>query len=159
LIAKFLHKYKLDGIRNQILLFAVLSALVPSGLTAWIAYSQNRRALETRLSRELGSTSSQGAREVNLWIKDRFSDLRSLGGSYIIKENLERVGRGAGGPAAVRRLNDYLNSVRTRMGEYGELVILDGAGRPVATTAQQARPLPLPGDWTRTLRTEERLVG
>src|ERR671911_1913193 len=102
---------RLDTVRSKILVFALLVTLLPSGLTAWISYNQNRRALEEKISQELLSSSGQAAREMDIWLKERLYDLRVFASSYEVTENL--IG-GTERPSHRGRLNDYLNSVRER---------------------------------------------
>jgi diguanylate cyclase (GGDEF)-like protein len=147
---------RLDTLRSKILVFALLVALIPSGLTAWISYTQNRRALEEKISQELLSSSSQAGREMDVWLKERLYDLRVFAGSYEVSEKLARDRFGA---PAHDRLNDYLNSVRDRFKEYEELVVVDARGRVVATSAKHRGPVSLPPDWARELSTNSALVG
>jgi len=42
---------------------------LPSLTTAWISYSQNKRALSAKASEELLGMSAQAVREVDLWSK------------------------------------------------------------------------------------------
>jgi diguanylate cyclase (GGDEF)-like protein len=146
---------RLDTIRSKILVFALLVTLLPSGLTAWISYRQNRRALEQKISQELLSTSSQAAREMDVWLKERLYDLRVFASSYEVSEKLARKRT----RAANARLNDYLNSVRDRFGEYEELVVLDAAGRPVASSGVQRGGLRLPAGWAKELSVNYAVVG
>jgi diguanylate cyclase (GGDEF)-like protein len=146
---------RLDTIRSKILVFALLVTLLPSGLTAWISYSQNRRALEAKISQELLSSSGQAARELDVWIKERLYDLRVFSSSYEVSEKLASRRPGT----ATKRLNDYLNSVRERFGEYEELVVFDGAGRPVATSGNESGAVRLPAGWAKELSTTNGLIG
>lgn len=146
---------RLDTVRSKILVFAVLVTLIPSGSTAWISYSQNRRALEQKISKELLSSSSQAAREMDVWLKERLYDLRVFASSYEVTERLAGRKR----RAAADRLNDYLNSVRDRFGEYEELVVLDLAGRAVATSGAEKSTIRLPAGWAKELVTSSALVG
>jgi diguanylate cyclase (GGDEF)-like protein len=146
---------RLDTVRSKILAFAVVVTLVPSGLTAWFSYLQNRGALEEKISQELLSASGQSAREMDVWLKERLYDLRVFASSYEVSENLLR----GGGRPTRGRLKDYLNSVRDRVSDYQELVVLDTRGRVVATTAAEARPLQLPENWARELSATGELVG
>ena len=57
------------------------------------------------------------------------------------------------------RLNDYLNSVRERFNEYEELVVLDGHGRPVATSGTPQGTLRLPPGWAKELSANNAVVG
>jgi diguanylate cyclase (GGDEF)-like protein len=157
--APFIFKYagvlRLDTVRSKILVFALLVTLVPSGLTAWISYDQNRRALEGKVSQELLSSSGQAAREMDVWLKERLYDLKVFASSYEVSENLARRAR----KPRTGRLNDYLNSVRDRFQEYEELLVLDSEGRTVATTPSQVRPLRLPPDWSKELTANNAVVG
>jgi diguanylate cyclase (GGDEF)-like protein len=147
---------RLDTVRSKILVFALLVTLIPSGLTAWWSYLQNRHALEEKISQELLSASSQGSREMDVWLKERLYDLRVFASSYEVTENLAR-----GGVRSLTRgrLDDYLNSVRERLSDYEELIVLDPQGHVVGTSATGAQPLRLPQDWAHELSSSEALVG
>jgi diguanylate cyclase (GGDEF)-like protein len=147
---------RLDTVRSKILVFAILVTIIPTGLTAWISYSQNRKALEEKISQELLSASSQSAREIDVWLKERLYDLRVFASSYEVTENLSK-----GSQRSIRqaRLNDYLNSVRERLPDYEELVVVNPQGRVVGTSAKQAHPVQLPADWAKELAANDALVG
>ena len=147
--------FRLDTVRSKILAFALVVTLLPSGLTAWISYSQNRRALEDKISQELLSSSAQTAREMDVWLKERLYDLRVFASSYEVSENLSR---GTVSSATQGRLSDYLNSVRERFSDYEELLVLDPQGRLVASSERQPRSLRLPGNWSRELASTNSLV-
>ena len=147
--------FRLDTVRSKILAFALVVTLVPTGLTAWISYTQNRRALEEKISQELLSSSAQTAREMDVWLKERLYDLRVFASSYEVSENLAR---GAGASRTRGRLSDYLNSVRERFSDYEELIVLDPQGRLIASSEKQPRRLRLPSDWRRELGSTNALV-
>jgi diguanylate cyclase (GGDEF)-like protein len=147
---------RLDTVRSKILVFAVLVTLIPTGLTAWLSYSQNRTALEEKISQELLSASSQSAREMDVWLKERLYDLRVFASSYEVTENLSR---GTQRSPRQARLNDYLNSVRERLTDYEELVVVNPQGRVVGTSAKQVHPVQLPSDWWKELGANDALVG
>lgn len=154
--SKYPRFLRLDTVRSKILVFALLVTLVPSGITAWISYSQNRRALESKILQELLSSSGQAAREMDVWLKERLYDLRVFASSYEVSENL------AGRTVASKqrgRLAEYLNSVRERFSEYEELVVLDADGRTVATSPSRVRALRLPASWARELSANNAVVG
>jgi diguanylate cyclase (GGDEF)-like protein len=147
--------FRLDTVRSKILAFALVVTLIPCGLTAWISYTQNRRALEEKISQELLSSSAQTAREMDVWLKERLYDLRVFASSYEVSENLAR---GAASSTTQGRLSDYLNSVRERFSDYEELLVLDPRGRMVASSERQPRQLRLPSDWSRELTSTNALV-
>jgi diguanylate cyclase (GGDEF)-like protein len=148
--------FRLDTVRSRILAFALVVTLVPSGFTAWVSYSQNSRALEEKISQELLSAGSQTAREMDVWLKERLYDLRVFASSYEVSENLAGK-KGRSSPRT--RLSDYLNSVRERFSDYEELIVVDAAGRIVASSAGDPRPLRLPGDWRSELNATNAVVG
>jgi len=148
--------FRLDTVRSKILAFALAVTVIPTGLTAWISYTQNRNALEEKISQELLSASAQTAREMDVWLKERLYDLRVFASSYEVSENLAR---GATGSKTQGRLNDYLNSVRERFSDYEELVVLDPQGRMVASSAGQPRAFRLPDNWKSELSATNAVVG
>jgi diguanylate cyclase (GGDEF)-like protein len=152
-----------DSIRSRILLFAILATLLPSLATAWFSYLENKRSLTAKASEALLNASTQTARELDLWTKERRYDLRVFASSYEVTENLERIPR-AGGPTArtgrpQQRLRDYLDSVSERFTDYTELLILDPEGRVVASSGVQSDVLALPPDWRAQMRSESLVVG
>jgi diguanylate cyclase (GGDEF)-like protein len=148
--------FRLDTVRSKILAFALVVTLIPSGFTAWVSYSQNRSALEEKISQELLSASAQTSREIDVWLKERLYDLRVFASSYEVSEKL--AGK-AGAASARTRLSDYLNSVRDRFSDYEELIVLDPAGQIVASSAAKPRALKLPSDWSSELSATNALVG
>ena len=148
--------FRLDTVRSKILAFALVVTLIPTGLTAWISYTQNRTALEEKISQELLSASAQTAREMDVWLKERLYDLRVFASSYEVSENLAR---GTDGSKTRGRLSDYLNSVRERFSDYEELIVLDPQGRMVASSANEPRPFRLPDDWRKELSATNAVVG
>src|SRR5437667_2942135 len=155
----FLRFFRFASIRTKMLMFAVVATLLPSLTTVWISYIENKRALQAKASEELLGVTAQAQREVDLWTKGLRYDLRVFSSSYEVTENLERIPLANGEPVHsgiyFKRLTDYLNSVRDRFPDYAELLVLDRHGHVVATTAPQVRPVPLPADWSRELKTND----
>ena len=149
-VASLLHLFRLDSIKRRILVFALVATLVPSLTTTWLSYVHNRRSLTEKITAELQNVSRHGARITDLWLKERFYELRVFAGSFVVRENLDRtvraLRRGSVDAEASRRLNDYLTSVRDRTRDYESLSILTPDGAVAASTA-----LPelteLPDDW------------
>lgn len=159
-IAGWLRAMRLDSIRSKILVFAVLCALVPSLATSWLSYRENKTALTERLTEQLRSVSSQAARELDIWLKERTSDLRVFARSVEVTDNLERGARAQ----TLVRLTDYLNSVQDRFSDYEELLVIDPAGRVVATSAGHSGrrgggATGLPADWLTQVRADHPVIG
>ena len=134
------------------LLFAVLAALVPSLVTAWISYIQNESAVTERLERQLEGVAGQATREVELWRKDGAYNLKVFTSSYEVSENLDRVPRQA-------RLTTYLTSLRERLPENAVLAVIDLQGHLVAASPARAATPPLPKDWLNEIRADRTAVG
>jgi diguanylate cyclase (GGDEF)-like protein len=152
-----------DSIRSRILIFAVFATLLPSLATAWFSYVENKRSLTEKASEELRSVSTQAARELDLWTKERRYDLRVFASSYEVTENLERMPRVSGEAVpsgrAYQHLTDYLKSVHERFADYEELLILDGHGHVVASSVGRPDAITLPADWLAEMRSDNLVLG
>lgn len=158
-VSAFLRVLAGEGIRRRFLVFAALATLIPSVSTAVLWYAQNRRALTQKVSEALRAASSQGAREVDLWMKERLHDVRVFASSYEVSENLDRTRRGASG-VAIRRLGDYLSSVKERFVDYHELIVVNRDAAAVASsTAGSGGAVELPADWVAQAHSRNAIVG
>ena len=162
--AKYLPFPRLESIRSRILAFAVAAALLPSGVMLGISYTQNRRALEKKITQDLLSESAQSARATSVWLRERLYDLRVFSGSDEVANTLDRpvsTARTPGGSSAQAegRLRDYLLSLHERFNDFEQLMVLDLDGNVVASSAAEAPTVHLPNDWRAMLRSESQLVG
>lgn len=141
------------------LLFALVATLLPSLTTAWISYSENKRALSAKASEELLGMSARAVRELDLWSKELRYNLRVFLSSYEVTENLERIPLANGEPVRsgiyFKRLTDYLNSVRDKFPDYSELLVLDHHGHMIASSADKPRRVVLAPDWAAELRAND----
>jgi diguanylate cyclase (GGDEF)-like protein len=162
-IAKTSAALRLGSIKSKIVAFALLATLIPALSTAVVSYLQNRRALTEKLNEELAGASSQTAREVDLWLAQRFFDVGVSSASFEVSENMGRlVGAGRRSAAtlqAVARLKDYLGSVQERLLDFEELLVLDPTGTVVATGGEEAGEVSLPDGWLETVRRHQRFLG
>ena len=150
---------RLESIRGKVLAFAMAATLVPTGLTLWISYSQNRASLETSIAQELRSQSAQTAREMGVWLREHLYDLRVFASSYEVSDNLGAVGRGTVVSPTAGRLHEYLSSLQERFTDFDRLLVLDLDGRLAATSEDAITPIRLPADWPSTLRAERHVIG
>lgn len=155
-VTKYLRVPRLESIRSRILALAVLGTLLPTGIALGIAYTQHRRARETQVRQELLSQSTQTARAMGVWLKERLYDLRVFATSEEVSTNLSRF---ANVGLASPRLREYLRSLHERFSDFEQLLVLDPNGRVLATSAQQASQVQLPADWQKSMRTEGAVVG
>ncbi|MGH7677966.1 MAG: cache domain-containing protein, partial [Gemmatimonadaceae bacterium] len=155
-VAQYLRVPRLDSIKSKILTLAVIGTLLPAGITLGVAYIQNRGARESKIAQDLVSESSQTARAVNVWLKERLYDLRVFATSEEVSTNLSRyTSQGLASP----RLRDYLRSLHERFTDFELLLVSDANGRVLATSEAGTHPLHFTGDWQKTLRQEGQLVG
>lgn len=156
-VTQYLRVPRLDSIRNRILALAVVGTLLPAGAALGIAYMQNRRALEEKIAQELVSESTQTARAVGVWVKERLLDLRVFAGSDEVLNSLNRIASSGGSSAG--RLREYLDILHERFSDFEQLLVIDRNGRVLASTAKEPLSQHLPNEWQRTLRTEGQLIG
>jgi diguanylate cyclase (GGDEF)-like protein len=149
---------RLDSIRSRILALAVLGTLVPTTLSLGIAYVEHRRELETRVTQNLLSASSQAARATGVWLKERIYDLRVFASSDEVLNNVNRYATGQGSiPSA--RLREYLRSLQEKFADFEQLLVLDAQGRVIASGAQQPSAVQLPADWQKAMRQDNQVIG
>ena len=173
-ISRLFHAVGLDSIKTKILVFALLATLIPSLTLARLSYLHNKQALTEKTNAELQNISSHTARETDLWLKERFYDVRVFSNSYEVSENLERVLGEREGSArdaeAHRRLEDYLTSVRERSTDFHDLLVVDPQARVMATSIRHDLddvPLELgaidsvrfPPEWLDRITKEEAVLG
>lgn len=159
-IADAFHFLRLDSVKYRILLFAIVATLLPALTTTWLSYAHNKRALTEKTTAELLNASALIARESNLWLKERFYDVRVFSSSYEVSENLERIVRGPAstGAAARRRLESFLKSVRGRFAHYEELTVFDLRARIVASSGAGSK-LEIPKSWLTQIKKDQQVVG
>jgi diguanylate cyclase (GGDEF)-like protein len=162
-ISTFLDTFRLHSIKSKILVFALLATLIPSLTMGWLSYVQNKRSLTEKITEELRNVTSHTAREIDLWLKERFYDVRVFSSSYEVSENLEKILRDHGATGkegkALRRLKDYLKSVRAKFVDYEELLVINQKAQVVATTARRPGPVTLPPGWLNLARKDDIILG
>jgi hypothetical protein len=160
---RFLQVSRLNSIKTRIIVFALLATIIPSVSMGWLSYVQNKKFLNQKIRQELRVVTSQVSRELDLWLKDRLYDVRVFSRSYVVLENLDKI-VGQGGAhtenvVALRRLKDYLRSVREKIVDYQELMLLDLKGKIVATSAKQATTVKLPDKWLPRAQANKHTIG
>ena len=162
-IWRLFHAVGLDSIKTKILVFALMATLIPSLTLARLSYLHNKQALTEKTNAELHNVSSHAARETDLWLKERFYDVRVFSNSYEVSESLERLLEERGGSApdaeARRRLEEYLTSVRERSTDCDDLLVVDPQARVVATSTRQLDSLYLPPEWLDRIIKDEVALG
>jgi len=157
------HHIGLGSIKTKLLVFALLATLLPSLALGWRSYVLNQQFVTEKIAGNLRTITSQTAREIDLWLKERLYEMRVFSSSYEVTENLEKLagGRSAAGrpPEAQRRLTQFLGSVREKFVDYEELLVVDPSGTVLASTAERAGALRLPQDWLKLARADRPILG
>ena len=160
---RFLQVSSLNSIKTRIIVFALLATIIPSVSMGWLSYVQNRKFLNEKIKQELRVVTTQVSRELDLWLKDRLYDVRVFSSSYVVLENLDKiVDKGVAhveNVVALRRLKDYLKSVREKIVDYEELMLLDLEGKIVATSSKQATSVTLPNKWLPRAQANKHTIG
>jgi diguanylate cyclase (GGDEF)-like protein len=159
----FPHTSPWNSIKTKIIVFAVIATVIPSVTMWWLSYDQNRKFLSEKITQQLMDTSAQASREVDLWFKERLYDVRVFSSSYMLSENLEKIfsknSEQMETTVALRRLREYLGSVREKFISYDELALIDVQGNTVASSAAQENPVTMPEKWLETARSGKRIIG
>ncbi len=161
-VASVFHAVGLNSVKSRVLVFALLATVIPSLTTVRVSYVHNRESLFDKVTTELSSVSSHGARETDLWLKERFYDVRVFSNSPEVWENVEAIQRARARNVAesdsLSRLETYLSVVRDRFDDYGALTVLDAEAEVLVRTGSLSR-LKLPDDWLSRVAIGEEVRG
>ncbi|MCH7824526.1 MAG: diguanylate cyclase [Acidobacteria bacterium] len=153
---------RLNSVKSRVLVFALLATVIPSLTTVRVSYVHNRESLFDKVTTELNSVSSHGARENDLWLKERFYDVRVFSNSPEVWENIQAIqrarARNVSDSDSLDRLETYLAAVRDRFDDYAALTVLDSGAEVLARTGSLSR-LKLPDDWLSRVAIGEELRG
>jgi diguanylate cyclase (GGDEF)-like protein len=129
----------------------------------WLFSTYANRFLTEKVSEELRNVTAQNVRELDLWLKERTYEMRVFSSSYEVSENVEKITRAdpaQGSKAlALRRLNDYLKSVREKFSDYEELLVMDTKAQVISTSTGKVSALSLPPDWQKRANADTPILG
>ena len=154
----------LTGIRNRILVFAILATLLPSLVLGWMYFQQSRQALLDNTAREMKAVASQAEREILLWLKEQLFELRVFSGSYLLSEALEsyrqpRAAEDVRSEEVVNSLGSYLSLVRDQYSYYRKLLVFDNDGQLIVHEPLDEPGALLPPDWLAQLGEKRAVLG
>jgi len=152
-IARSLRALHLNSLRSRLLALALLATLIPT-VAILSSFRHEQPSLSDTVAQALRSVSSEAARQADVWLDERLSELRVAAGSFVLSENLARIRSGSEG-----RLRDYLNSVRERCTGCEALLVADARGRTGATSVGRTAGMQLPLERLNGLRTGDAFVG
>lgn len=164
----FDHKITTFGIRNRILVFALMVTLTPTLGLGWLFYTQTKKLLLGKAEFELHSIIDQAHRETALWLKESVYSLKVFSNSYVLSENLERVintkqsGNSLSAeisPAPLKTITEYLALVQSQFHEYQRLLVLDSKGAVKVQYPESKADFSLPVDWKEQLEKNKMIIG
>ena len=157
------------SIRNRILLFAVLVTLLPSIGLGWVYLDQTEKALLKSAQQELLGTVTQVRRELDLWFKERYHEIRVFSNSYLVSEGLEKFltlhkkedkQDQSDAAAQLANLQSYLSLVFKQFDFYRSLLVFDRSGNVLTQHPElHGHSAELPGNWQDQLDERKIVVG
>jgi len=165
---EFDHKITTFGIRNRILIFALVATLIPSLSLGWAFYTQTQKLLQENVELELHSIINRAQREAGLWFKENTVNMRVFSNSFVISENLEQftnlnqreesnTTEQMATPIAI--LREYLMLVQSQFQEYKQLLLLDDTGKIITQSSKNNTPFALPDNWEEQLAQHKMIIG
>ena len=136
----------LKTIKRRILAFAILATLIPATGLGLISFWRYQSLISENVAHELRVLVDYTGNEVELWLKERVNEVRSLSTSNTIIDALSAVTRPRPGAGAIGayELGMYLRSVQKKLDSLLELTVADVAGHVVASSASNPTPIVLP---------------
>jgi len=160
--ASVFHALGLNSVKSRVLAFALLATVIPSLTAVRVSYAHNRQSLFDRLTTDLRTASSEAVRQTDLWLAERFYDMRVFSNSPEVWENLrnhtQAGSRSTDARESLARLATYLTSVGSRFQDYGALTVLDTQARVVTGSGRLAPP-ELSDDWLSRVAIGEEVRG
>jgi diguanylate cyclase (GGDEF)-like protein len=137
---------RFKSIKSRILAFAVLATLVPSLGLGLLTYWRYQSLVSGNLTVELRTLSNYVRSELDLWIRRRVDDLRTLSNANTILDGLSTIANPAAStrPSGEREIELYLRSVQEKLDSMLELTVLNSEGKMVASSATSPTPVPSP---------------
>lgn len=121
------------GIHHKILSLVVLSAVVPALLAGGVSYYSARKVLTASIHEHLDAQLASVEKRFDVALQERAQATEIFAGAAIVEGALEQAT-----PESRETLQHYLDQVLQGDGSYDALVVADGAGQPVATSAAAA---------------------
>jgi diguanylate cyclase (GGDEF)-like protein len=136
-------RIKSFGIRNRILIFAILVAFVPTSLMGWVFHHYTKKLLQKKANLELHHLVNQAQQQAGLWCRETSLNIQIFSNSFIISENLDhfvKAKQRSDSDAAkelaiaIAALSGYLEVLQTQFNGYESLHIFDYIGNLVVKT-------------------------
>ena len=147
------------NIRNRILVFAILVTLVPSLGLGWLYFSQAEKAVRESARQELGTTAAHVERELQLWLKERFYEIRVFSSSYLLSGALSALRHEGSAKEILGNIHDYLSLIREQYRIYPAFKLFDERGEVILQDPLGDTMGNLPDDWQQQLERQKGFTG
>jgi diguanylate cyclase (GGDEF)-like protein len=154
----------LKSIKSKIMIFAILSTLIPSLGLGLLSFRQNEAQIGENVTRELRALTSEASRDMELWIDRRVHEVHVTSTSSAVIDGLAAIVRPQASTRAStagkhpQALTHYLRSVQEKLDTIRELTVVNTAGQVVASSTQTATAVKLPDEWPPNSLTEGLLI-
>lgn len=159
-------RIKSFGIRNRILIFAILFTFTPTFGMGWIFHNYTKKLLKKKAKLELHHLIGKAQQQAGLWRGETSLNIRIFSNSFIISENLDhfvKAKQRRDSDAAkelaisIAALSEYLKVLQTQFNGYESLHIFDHNGNlvvksPAFSNTKIANTFP--GKWQERLKHE-----
>ena len=150
----------MKSIRYKIIVFAILSTLIPSFGFGVLSFQQNETMIGENVTRELRALANYASRELDFWIKDQILTVRELATTKILIDALSLENRASRNKQKNQKdaLSLYLKSVQKRLDTVLELTVIDIEGKSIASNVDAPIPIMLDANWAETASSHGEVV-
>jgi len=141
----------MKSLKSRLLTFTVLATLIPSIGLGLLSFWRYQALITDATTQEMRMQASHATRELELWLRERISEVRALAASNAVQDGLAAPASGsapAGARSSQQALTLYLRSVQARLDSLRELTVVDADGNVLASSAAEPMVPPLPAAWT-----------
>ena len=129
---------RVQSLQTKILAVVLLGISLPSLLGGFHLLRRHQELLTEKLRENLSNHLFRQASEVDDWLSQRLREVQRWSGSFVVVEGVEALTRGGGDAARARRdLGAYVESVLGHYRGYESLLVVDPAGRVLASTRDE----------------------
>ncbi|MCA1804668.1 MAG: diguanylate cyclase [Xanthomonadaceae bacterium] len=150
----------INGIKNKILIFALLATLIPSVGLGLLSFWHSETMIADNVMHQLRTLVEDTRRELEYWLKERRDGVRALADAdAVINGLLAATGSTSSNAGTGEQvLPQYLRLVQERLDAFLVLTVVDAAGQVVASSGEDSTPVQLPEVWSQDASAIDRQV-
>ncbi len=159
-------RIKSFGIRNRILIFAILVAFVPTSGMGWVFHNYTKELLKKKAKLELHHLINQAQQQAGLWFRETSLNIQIFSNSFMVSENLDhfvKAKQRSDSDAAkelaiaIAALSGYIEVLQTQFNGYESIHVFDDKGNLVVKSPAFSNTKvadTFPGKWQERLMHE-----